>query len=183
MTDAKAEARSRARAVRAAARDARANARGNAELSALLGPHNGKSIAGYLAKGTEFDPAPVLAAWDGPVALPVVVAPGRPLVFRRWRPGGALVPGAFGVAVPETGETIVPEVLIVPLLAFDGRGIRLGYGGGYYDRTLAALRREGRPLAVGVAFAAQRVRRLPSEVTDAPLDMVVTETGVERFGT
>jgi 5-formyltetrahydrofolate cyclo-ligase len=89
-----------------------------------------------------------------------------------------LEPGPLGIPVPRQGEWVVPEVLIVPLVAFDRRGYRLGYGGGYYDRTLAELRQAGRVAAVGFAFAAQEVPEVPIGPHDAKLDAIVTEHGV-----
>lgn len=147
-----------------------------------LARHRGRPTSGYWPIGTEIDPRPALEtlAEHGPVGLPVVEGRDRPLAFRHWRPGDPLVPGGFGTSVPAADEPMTPEVLIVPLLAFDGRGHRLGYGGGFYDRTLAALRARGPVLAVGFAFAAQRVEALPVEPTDAALDLVVTEAGTLR---
>ncbi|WP_371286182.1 5-formyltetrahydrofolate cyclo-ligase [Albidovulum sp.] len=89
-----------------------------------------------------------------------------------------MVPGTFGALVPAEGDWIEPEVLIVPLLAFDRRGYRLGYGGGFYDRTLEALRARGPVTAIGFAFAAQEVDEVPIEATDQPLDIVVTDKGI-----
>ena len=92
-----------------------------------------------------------------------------------------MMPGEFGAAIPAEGAWIEPEVLIVPLLAFDARGYRLGYGGGFYDRTLEGLRARGPVLAVGFAFDAQEVAEVPTEPTDQRLDAVVTESGVRLF--
>ncbi len=92
-----------------------------------------------------------------------------------------MVEGAFKALVPEEGAWVEPQVLIVPLLAFDARGYRLGYGGGFYDRTLEGLRARRPVLAVGLAFAAQEVAAVPVEPTDQRLDAVVTETGVTEF--
>lgn len=182
MSDAKARARRQAAEVRARARSGEANDQALAHLEGFLAGHAGRTLAGYVAIRSEIDPGPVLSAWTGPVALPVVAGSGRPLVFRRWWPGAALAPGTFGVLVPPEGPSVVPDILIVPLLAYDRRGMRLGYGGGFYDRTLAALRGTGRrPLAVGFAFSAQRVEDLPVEATDAPLDAIVTEEGAVTF--
>ena len=89
-----------------------------------------------------------------------------------------MVPGTFGAPVPEVGCWMVPQILIVPLVAFDRAGGRLGYGGGFYDRTLEALRRDGPVLAIGFAFAAQEVDALPQEPTDQRLDRIVTEVEV-----
>ena len=170
------------RAAQAARAEAHAAGQGAACVRLLdaLGPHLGRPLAGYWPIRTEIDPRPAMeaAAAHGPVALPVVEAPGRPLAFRRWSPGDALQPGGFGTLVPASGATVEPRVLVVPLLAFTARGDRLGYGGGFYDRTLALLRARGPVLAVGFAFAAQEVDALPVEPTDEGLDLVVTEAGV-----
>lgn len=147
-------------------------------LAGLLAAHRGRVLSGYWPLGAEADPRPAMRAHAGPLCLPVVLGRGRALGFRAWAPGEALVPGAFGAMVPEAGGEVVPEVLIVPLLAFDRAGQRLGYGGGFYDRTLAGLRAQGPRLAIGLAFAAQEVASVPCEATDAPLDLIVTEAGV-----
>ena len=175
----KAAIRLEARAARALAH---ASGQGNAcdRLLAVIEAHRGRPLAGYWPIRTEIDPRPAMEvmAAHGPVALPVVEGPGRPLSFRRWTPGAPLVPGVFGAPVPEVGEAVSPEILVVPLLAFTDRCERLGYGGGFYDRTLAALRARGPVRAVGFAFAAQRVAALPTEPTDERVDLVVTEVGV-----
>ena len=146
-------------------------------LLKLLEGHRGRPLAGFSPIGSEIDPTPVLAdmAADGPVALPVIEGPDRPLRFRAWTPGCEMTEGPYGAAIPATGDWIVPEVLIVPLLAFDRRGGRLGYGGGFYDRSLEALRQRKTVLAVGVAFAAQELPQVPRDATDQPLDWIVTE--------
>ena len=143
-------------------------------------PRPGQSIAGYWPIGTEVDVRPllhVLHARGHPVLLPVTPPRGQPLTFRRWRPGDVMRPERFGTMRP-VGEPGVPDVLLVPLLAWDGQGRRLGYGGGYYDRTLAGL--PGR-LVIGCAYAAQKVREVPAETHDAPLDAVATEEGLTWF--
>ena len=111
------------------------------------------------------------------LALPVVGQVNSPLVFRRWRPGVPLEQGPHGTSQPgPSAPDVQPECLLVPLLAFDRRGGRLGYGGGYYDRTLESLRLSGVcPLVVGIAYAAQEVSSVPMEPHDQPLDLVVTE--------
>jgi 5-formyltetrahydrofolate cyclo-ligase len=110
------------------------------------------------------------------LCLPVVVGRGRALAFRRWRTGEALIEGAYGAQVPANGaEVCTPTVLLVPLLAFDRAGYRLGYGGGFYDRTLAGLRAQAPVLAVGLAYAGQEMPAVPREATDQPLDWLVTE--------
>lgn len=145
----------------------------------------GAVVAGYVPMGEECDVAPLLAALAArghALALPVVV-PGAPvLTFRRWTEGAALEAGVRGTRHPAPpAAAVTPQVLLVPLLAIDDAGIRLGYGKGYYDLTIAALRRAGPLLAVGVGFAAQRVARLPRDPWDVPLDAVVCEDGVRRF--
>ena len=146
-------------------------------LAAALAPPAGKVLAGYMPMRTEIDPLAAMAAHAGPVCVPVILGPGRPLAFRRWSPQAVMIPGDFGALIPETGDGLEPEVLIVPLLAFDARGFRLGYGGGFYDRTLEALRAARPTLAIGFAFAAQEVPEVPTEPTDQPLDLIVTEQG------
>ena len=146
----------------------------------------GGALSAYLPVRAEFDPSPILRYAHSrgcPTCLPVVLGRGRPLAFRRWAPGEPLVDGTFGIAVPppEAG-TLDPAILIVPMLAFDDEGYRLGYGGGFYDRTLALRRARGpAALAVGVAFAGQRVDRVPRSAEDEGLDWIVTEEGAQAF--
>ncbi|MEO3428872.1 5-formyltetrahydrofolate cyclo-ligase [Pelagibius sp. CAU 1746] len=139
-------------------------------------------VSGYWPMGDEIDPRPLMAALDAfgcRLALPAIRAAGQPLDFRAWRPGDALQPAGFGTQEPPaTAEALRPGLLLVPLLAFDGAGYRLGYGGGFYDRSLALLRKAGDILAVGLAYADQQVPAVPREATDQPLDLVVTEGGV-----
>ena len=150
-------------------------------LRALLAGAEGRVLSGYWPMRGEADPRPALAAHAGPVCLPVVEARGRPLRFRRWAPGDPLVSGAYGAMVPaEDAGELAPDVLIVPLLAFDRAGYRLGYGGGFYDRTLQALRATGPRQAIGLAFAAQEVAAVPRTATDQPLDLIVTEAEIIR---
>ncbi len=140
----------------------------------------GAAVSAYWPKGDELDPRPAmtaLAARGHPIGLPVVVAPGAPLAFRRWQEGDELAPVGFGLHEPAAGRPeLTPALLLVPLLAFDRAGGRLGYGGGFYDRTLARLRNAGRPVAVGLAYAGQERRGLPCTATDQRLDWIVTET-------
>jgi 5-formyltetrahydrofolate cyclo-ligase len=136
-------------------------------------------LSGFWPFGPEIDVRPILYhmhAAGHPIALPVVVKRGLPLLFRQWRPGQRLVAGSFGVPRPEKDQPeLTPEVLIVPLLAFDRAGYRLGYGGGFYDRTLSGLRAKGRALAIGVGFSVQEVPAVPRDETDQRLDWMVTE--------
>lgn len=148
-----------------------------------LKPFAGRPISFYMPMRSEIDPRPAMvrAVLRGPVLLPVTQK-GHPLVFRHWQPGTPMLRDGYGVEYPDDEqESGVPEVLVVPLLAFDRSGHRLGYGGGYYDRTLARLRHEGPVTAIGFAFSAQEVDALPSIPTDQRLDAVVTEREVRWF--
>ena len=147
-------------------------------LADYLAAQSGKVLAGYMPMRTEIDPLPAMAAHQGVVCVPVIMGAGQALRFREWSPGCAMVEGAFGALIPADGLWVEPEVLIVPLVGFDARGYRLGYGGGFYDRTLEGLRARGTVLAVGFAFAGQELAEVPIEPTDQKLDVIVTENGV-----
>jgi len=149
-------------------------------LSGVLAGYRGVPLAGYSQMRTEIDPTGAMeeAAAHGPVCLPVIEAAHQPLKFRAWTPDCTMIAGAFGANIPEQGAWIIPEILIVPLVAFSRKGGRLGYGGGFYDRTLEALRAHKPTLAIGFAYAAQEQDDLPLEDTDQPLDLIVTERGV-----
>lgn len=139
---------------------------------------DGQIVAAFWPVGSEVDVRQALLQainTSGKAALPVIVARARPLVFREWTPKGAMVKLGWLYEPPANAELLRPTVLLTPLLAFDRKGGRLGQGGGYYDRTLAALRSEGHVTAIGVAFAAQEVQNAPVDALDAPLDAVVTE--------
>jgi 5-formyltetrahydrofolate cyclo-ligase len=153
-------------------------------LRDVLAVHAGQVLAGYMPMRTEISPLAAMRAHavTGAVGVPVIQAQAQPLRFARWSPDCAMVPGEFGAEVPGHLEWLEPEVLIVPLVAFDRRGGRLGYGGGFYDRTLAGLRARGPVMAVGFAFAAQEAEALPLEDTDQPLDLIVTEAEVIACG-
>ncbi len=189
MTDLAAVKRA-ARAEALAVRDAAlASSSGNARRAAghmlheISARRDLRIISAYLAIGSELDPMPLMLGLHGlgrRLAVPVVEARATPLRFRAWRPGVALVEGPFGVQVPAEGEWLEPDLIVVPLLAFDDAGRRLGYGGGFYDRTLAARRAAGPVLAIGLAHAAQQVPEVPCDGLDARLDAVVTEAGVLR---
>lgn len=140
-------------------------------------------VAGYMPMRSELDPQVLmrhLAGTGTVLCLPDVLADAAPLAFRRWSPDDALTTGRFDIAVPmPEADTLVPDVLLVPMLAFDRQGHRLGYGGGYYDRTIAELRARGDALAVGLAFSGQVRDDLPFEVHDIRLDWIVTETAAQ----
>ena len=150
------------------------------KLSEVLAGYRGAPLSGFMPIRTEIDPLPAMAeaAAHGPVGVPVITAKGQPLQFARWEPGCPMIEGPFGARIPETRELLEPEVLIVPLLAFDRNGGRLGYGGGFYDRTLERLRAARPTLAIGFAFSVQEMADLPLDATDQPLDLIVTDTEV-----
>jgi 5-formyltetrahydrofolate cyclo-ligase len=138
------------------------------------------TVSGYWPLAHECDPRPLLAALAArgrSLCLPVVAGRGQPLVFRHWSPGDTLRRVAFGLSEPLPDAPLaVPEVLLVPLLAFDRRGYRLGHGAGYYDRTLAQLRAQTPSVrAIGIAFALQEVAAVPVLPHDQPLDAIATE--------
>jgi len=181
---AKRAARRAARARRAAAHDPARAAAACARLLDAVAQTPGM-VAGYLPIRDEIDPLAAmtgLAARGAGLCLPVVTGEGAPLAFWRWTPGAPTQTGAFGVEVPLDDLPATPDLVITPLLAFDRAGYRLGYGGGFYDRTLAALRASGAVLAVGLAYAAQEVAAAPRDATDARLDMIVTEDEVIPCG-
>lgn len=141
-------------------------------------------VSAFLPIGSEIDTLPTMRALTdlGHItALPVVVGKGQPLIFRKWFVGEELMPGSFGTSEPLPSEPeIIPEILLVPLLAFDSEGYRLGYGGGFYDRTIEKLEREARVTTVGVAFSAQRIDTVPRDEYDRPLQWIATEKQLIR---
>ena len=138
--------------------------------------------AGYHPINDEIDPFPAIselnaAGWR--TALPVVVEGTAVLLYRAWRPGDATRPGAFGIQEPlPEADQLTPDVVLTPLLAFDAQGGRLGFGAGYYDATLEALRSRGPVIAIGLAFETQEVDHVPMEPHDQHLDAVVTPAGI-----
>ena len=145
----------------------------------------GAIVSGYSAFRDEADPKPLLLALGvrgHPLALPAIMGKGVALRFHRWHPDATLVSHAYGMLEPHpSAEIVLPDILLVPLLAFDASGHRLGYGGGYYDRTLALLRTQKPITAIGIAYAGQEVAALPHEPHDQRLDAVLTEAGLRRF--
>jgi 5-formyltetrahydrofolate cyclo-ligase len=136
-------------------------------------------VSGFIPYKSEIGTLPLMAAliargWTA--ALPVVVAQGEPLIFRAWAPGQPLESGLWDIPVPRPeAPEVLPDVLLVPGLSFDRKGYRLGYGGGFYDRTLAKLRLVKPVTAIGVAYHAQMVDEVAHDEFDAPLDFVMTE--------
>ncbi|MEL6451908.1 MAG: 5-formyltetrahydrofolate cyclo-ligase [Pseudomonadota bacterium] len=183
LSEDKAAARKRAFAARKAAFDLD---RGGAcaLLSSVLAGYRGVPLAGYMPIRSEIDPLPAMAeaAAHGSVGVPVILGAGQPLAFSRWTPGGALRDGPFGARVPERDVFFEPEIVIVPLVAFTRAGGRLGYGGGFYDRTLEQLRARRATYAIGFAYGVQAAVALPLEATDQPLDLIVTEAEVIEVG-
>jgi 5-formyltetrahydrofolate cyclo-ligase len=142
------------------------------------------TIAAYMPIRTEISPLPVMAdlvAAGKSVCVPVIQGAGQPLNFSRWTPDTTMIKGPFGAAVPETDDFLIPDILITPLVGFDSRGYRLGYGGGFYDRTFARLRQSAPALAIGFAYSAQELPQIPTEPTDIRLDALITESGAIRF--
>lgn len=157
----------------------RASAAVLAVLTARYPPGSLGLVAGYWPIRREVDPLPYLHATleaGGRVALPVATDRRAPLSFRAWTADTPMEAGRWNILHPAEGEPVTPDTLLIPLVGFDAAGHRLGYGGGYYDRTLAALK--PRPLAIGLGFEAGRLESVDPAAHDQPLDMIVTEAGV-----
>jgi 5-formyltetrahydrofolate cyclo-ligase len=139
-------------------------------------------VAGFMPMGSEINPIPLmrkLADLGARLALPAVAGRGKPLTMRAFAFGETLVPGVWGIREPAPGAPeVAPDILIVPLLAFDRSGQRIGYGAGYYDMTVAALRARKTMIACGVAFAVQEISTVPTTPRDVRLDLVLTEREV-----
>lgn len=183
MDDPKNELRAQARDIRSrltpALEDAEAASR---HFFDALNPAAGTVVAAYWPKGKEFDTRLIIddcLARGLTVALPVIPKQGRAMSFHQWREGEPLVNNSFNVAEPEGGAEVDPDIVLVPFLAFDRRGYRLGYGGGHYDATLNALRARKEIIAIGVGYGEQAVLfNLPIEEHDEKLDMVITPQSV-----
>lgn len=135
----------------------------------------------YWPFRAEFDPRPLIdaaVAAGRMVALPVVVDKKGPLEYRAWKPGEALATGVWDIPIPEKREIVVPSAVLAPLVGFDRECYRLGYGGGYFDRTLAAF--PPRPMAIGVGFAFQEIATIHPQDFDIPMEVIVTEAGLRR---
>ena len=142
-------------------------------------------VALYHPINSEINPLSLIEYLDiknKTICLPMVVNKKQPLIFKPWRPGKKMVIGHYGISVPDNDQTLIPDLIICPLLAYDSKGMRLGYGGGFYDRTIKYLRRNKQVKYIGLAFSGQKsYHDLPSEVHDVPLDAVLTETGMDYF--
>lgn len=155
------------------------SARIETRLAAFLTPLSPRTLSFCAPVRGEFDARPLVSlliehGWQA--AMPVVDATNAPMNFRAWTPSSAMDSDRHGMPIPASGETVVPDVVLLPLVAFDPQGFRLGYGGGYFDRTLAVL--VPRPLTIGVGFELARVADIRPQAHDMPLDAVVTEAGI-----
>ncbi|MET0638965.1 MAG: 5-formyltetrahydrofolate cyclo-ligase [Hyphomicrobium sp.] len=188
MTDAKKELRTEALVRRKEAFE-----RHGSEASRMIAAQGldflrikvGAIVSGFAAIRDEINPAPLmtwLQAEGFRLALPVMQGRGKPLLMRQWSPGDVMAPAAWGIAEPlDDKPEVDPDVVLVPLLAFDRRGYRLGYGGGFYDRTLRRLRKLKPVTAVGIAYDEQKVDAVPAESYDEKLDWVLTPSGPQKF--
>ena len=152
-----------------------------AKLRALLVERPATTLGVYWPFQAEFDPRGLIdwvIAQGFPVALPAVVDKNGPLEYRPWRPGEALVDGVWNIPIPEARDVVVPQAVLAPLVGFDRQCYRLGYGGGYFDRTLAAL--SPRPLAIGVGFEMSLIETIFPQSFDIPMDVIVTEARIRR---
>jgi 5-formyltetrahydrofolate cyclo-ligase len=147
--------------------------------------HPNHIVAVYWPLGDELDPLPLLNtlhALGHQMVLPVMLGAGKPLIFRTWCPNDKLQEAGFGTCEPsDDKKTLEPDVILAPLLAFDDSGFRLGYGGGFYDRTLEKLRQNKPVLVCGIAYAAQAMPQICKGPYDQPLDAIVTELGITSF--
>jgi 5-formyltetrahydrofolate cyclo-ligase len=151
-----------------------------AELRSLIVERPGV-LGVYWPFRAEVDPRPLIdwaVASGREIALPVVVDKKGPLEYRAWRPGEKLVDGVWNIPVPQRGRVVAPSIVLAPLVGFDPECYRLGYGGGYFDRTLAAL--VPQPLAIGIGFAIQELETIHPQPFDVPMDLIVTEAGTRR---
>lgn len=158
------------------------SARIEAHLAALLTPLPPQTLAFCAPVRGEFDARPLASlllerGWQA--AMPVVTAVDAPMSFHAWTASSAMSSDRYGIPIPADGAAVIPDIVLLPLLAFDAQGFRLGYGGGYFDRTLAAM--VPRPQAIGVGFELGRVPDIRPQTHDIPLAAIVTEAGVLRF--
>jgi 5-formyltetrahydrofolate cyclo-ligase len=178
------EALARREAMPADARAAAAQAIAERPFPITVPP--GAIVSGFMPLKSELNPLPLLrklADAGARLALPAVAGKGRPLTMRAYAFGDTLTSGVWGIREPKPeAAEIFPDILIVPLLAFDRRGHRLGYGAGYYDMTITALRARKPVTAVGIAFAQQEISEVPTTPRDACLDLVLTENEIIVIG-
>jgi 5-formyltetrahydrofolate cyclo-ligase len=157
----------------------------NAQLTSFLKMQaDDLVIAAYMPIRTEVSPLPAMekmAVRGRDICVPVVIGNGQPLEFHRWTPDCEMVEGAFGAMIPAVRDAMFPDVVITPLAAFDMNGYRLGYGGGFYDRSFAELSEKKHVQAIGFAYDAQEVMIVPREDTDFRLNAMITEKGILSF--
>jgi len=162
-----------------AAERAQRNAAIDTHLQVFLFALSGLTVSFYWPIRGEPDPRPAIRRWRavvGQVALPVVVAPGMPLAFRAWRPDVQMQSGGYGILFPANTHRVAVDAAMIPLVGFDRGGYRLGYGGGYFDRTLAAY--IIKPISIGVGYELAKIRTLHPQPHDMPMDFVVTDAGI-----
>lgn len=162
-----------------------ARARADRELAVRLGNvlqrYSPRCVGAFWPIAAEFDVRDVIAGWlagdpTRRAALPAVLVPHAPMVYHAWSPGSSMKEGRYQIPVPAREEAVAPDLLLAPCVGFDASRYRLGYGGGYFDRTLSAWSAHaGRPITVGVAYECTRVNALPHEAHDLPLDAIVTD--------
>jgi 5-formyltetrahydrofolate cyclo-ligase len=153
-----------------------------AQLHDFLAGRPRITLGVYWPFQAEFDPRPLIERLQAPgfaTALPAVVDKKGPLEYRLWRPGDPLADGVWGIPIPQRREVVAPQAVLAPLVGFDRKCYRLGYGGGYFDRTLAAL--APRPLAIGVGFELSQIDTIHPQDFDIPMDLIVTEARVQRI--
>jgi len=150
----------------------------------FCGTRPGQIVSGFSAIGEEIDALPLMMRLNSEgfkLALPVIAGKAKPLIMRGWTPGDEMEEKTWGISEPlDTAPEVYPDILLVPLLAFDPQGYRLGYGGGFYDRTLAKLRAMKAVTAVGLAYDEQRLDAVPRDRYDLPCDWVLTPSGPHR---
>jgi 5-formyltetrahydrofolate cyclo-ligase len=157
----------------------------NAQLTAFLKEQDENLIiSAYMPIRTEVSPLPTMkrmAARGRKICVPVIIGAGLPLEFHQWTPEAEMVEGAFGAYIPKNGVQLIPDIVITPLLAFDAHGYRMGYGGGFYDRTFEQISALKDVQAIGYAYSEQEILLVPRESTDFPLNAVITEKGILTF--
>ncbi|KAK48603.1 5-formyltetrahydrofolate cyclo-ligase [Caballeronia jiangsuensis] len=187
----KSEPKSALRATLLATREAQSEQVGHAakneaiawRIEEVLARHDARCVGFYWPVAGEFDARDALTRWLAAdnargAALPVVVKPHAPMVFHAWSAHAPMKEGRYRIPVPAEERVVVPELLLIPCVGFDADRYRLGYGGGYYDRTLAAWPNGERPVTIGIAYESGRCRTLPREAHDMPLDAIVTESAI-----
>ncbi|SAK86171.1 5-formyltetrahydrofolate cyclo-ligase [Caballeronia temeraria] len=189
--EAKSEPKSALRARLLATREAQSEQAGQSarnealaiRIREVLARHEARCVGVYWPVAGEFDARDAVARWlavdeSRGAALPVVVTPHARMVFHAWRADTPMKEGRYRIPVPAEEVVVVPDLLLIPCVGFDSDRYRLGYGGGYYDRTLAAWPNGARPVTIGIAYESGRSRALPRETHDMPLDAIVTESAI-----